>query len=711
MKKPHLFVPMAVISGLLWSCVHPASKYDYPMTAQSDVTDQYFGHTVADPYRWLEDDQSAETAEWVKQQNAVTFKYLESIPFRSGIRERLTQIWNFKRIGAPFKSGGKYLISKNDGLQNQSVFYIMDQPGGEQRLALDPNKLSSDGTVSLSTLALSTDGNYLGYSISRGGSDWNELFVRDLSTGTDLPDHLEWIKFSSIAWHGNGFFYNRYPKPDKGEELKGANSNSRIYYHKLGDKQSADVLVYEDNEHPQWSFGCSVTSDEKLLIINPSESTSGNALYFKRLDVANSSVVKIVEGFEDDYDVVAHADGWLYVNTNCDAPKYRVVKIDTRHPQRNNWVTVVAESESDVLSSVSYVGNSLICNYMRDAHSVVKVFDSEGAFLHEVNLPTLGSVGGFAGGQNDSVTFYSFSSYTYPSVVYKYNIAKNESQLYSKTDIDFDFDSYETKQLFFNSKDGTRIPMFVVSKKGIQLDGSNPLWLYGYGGFNASLNPGFDVRRLVWLENGGVYVVANIRGGGEYGAQWHKAGTLLDKQNVFDDFISAARFLIEEKYTNPSKIVVQGGSNGGLLVGVVINQAPELFRVALPAVGVMDMLRYHKFTIGRFWATDYGTSEDSQEMFQYLHGYSPLHNINGQANYPAVLVTTADHDDRVVPAHSFKYIATLQEKYKGTNPVMIRIESQAGHGAGMPVSKMIEEWTDLYSFSFDQLGINPLEQK
>lgn len=707
MKRSKLFNALVLPGLLLYGCKPSESKFNYPMTAKVDSVDAYFGHAVPDPYRWLEDDQSAQTAEWVQQQNTITFGYLESIPFRDKIRERLTHIWNYPKTFAPWKSGGKYFFAKNDGLQNQNVYYMMAKLGDEPVEVLDPNKLSDDGTVSLTAFSVSDDGRYLGYGISRGGSDWNEFFVRDLTTGEDLADHLKWIKFSGISWHGDGFFYNRYPQPRQGDELKGTNSNSRIYFHKLGDPQEKDLLIYEDPQHPNWSFGASVTDDSKILVIGVSESTSGNALYFKRLDKANAPVVKVVEDFNNDYSVVEHINGWLYVHTNYQAPRYQLIRIDVNNPARANWQVVIPESETDVLRGVSTVGGSFVGNYMRDAHSVVKVFDLKGDYRHDVELPSLGSVGGFGGKLTDDVTFYTFSSYTYPAVVYKYDVVKNHSEVYSTTALDFNFDNYETKQVFYTSQDGTRVPMFIVAKKGIELDGNNPVWLYGYGGFNVSLNPGFDVRRLVWLENGGVYAVANIRGGGEYGEKWHKDGTLMNKQNVFDDFIAAAQYLIDQKYTNPSKIAIQGGSNGGLLIGAVINQAPGLFRVAMPAVGVMDMLRYHRFTIGRFWATDYGTSEDSEEMFQYLKSYSPVHNISGSAAYPAVLVTTADHDDRVVPAHSFKYIATLQEHYKGNNPVMIRIESQAGHGAGKPTSKIIDEWADLYSFTFDQMGLKP----
>jgi prolyl oligopeptidase len=688
------------------ACDCKKSPFIYPETKKGDVVDDYFGTKVADPYRWLEDDRSDETAQWVKEQNAVTYSYLESIPYRENIKARLTEIWNYPRTSAPFKAGGKYFFSKNDGLQNQSVFYMQETLDSEPVLFLDPNTLSEDGTVSLTNFTVSNDGKYLGYGISRGGSDWREFFVKDIESGEILEDHLQWIKFSDIAWYKDGFFYNRYPTPAKGEELKGENKNSQLYYHKVGTSQSEDVLIYEDPQHPDWSFSASVTEDEKFLIIGVTESTSGNALYFKNLE-KDSPVVKVITTFEKDYSVIDHVDGKLWVYTNDGAPKYQVLAMDINQPERANWTSLIPEDDKNVLENISLTGGKIFANYQQDAHSVIKVYSPQGQYLYDVELPSIGTVRGFGGKADDSETFYTFSSYTYPAVVYRYDTDKNESTLYSETEIDFDIDHYETKQIKYKSKDGTEVPMFIVHKKDLQLNGNNPTWLYGYGGFNVSLNPGFDVRRLLWLENGGIYAVANLRGGGEYGETWHKAGTKLQKQNVFDDFIAAANYLINNGYTQPDYLAIQGGSNGGLLIGAVINQTPELFRVAFPQVGVMDMLRYQHFTIGRYWATDYGTSVDSQEMFEYLYAYSPVHTISPKLNYPAVMVTTADHDDRVVPAHSFKYVATLQDAYKGKRPMMIRIETDAGHGAGTPTSKVIEEWTDLYSFTFDQMGITP----
>nr|WP_321405480.1 prolyl oligopeptidase family serine peptidase [uncultured Carboxylicivirga sp.] len=706
MKHLNLISLFALL--LLFSCETTQKQFNYPDTPKGDVDDNYFGTDVADPYRWLEDDRSEETAQWVKAENQVTFSYLESIPFREKIKNRLTEIWNYPRRSAPWKEGGMYFFSKNDGLQNQSVYYMQQTLNDEPVLFMDPNKLSEDGTVALANFSVSDDGKYLGYGTSTGGSDWREFYVKDIATGEKLNDHLQWIKFSGISWYKDGFFYSRYPTPKEGDELKGQNSNSKIYYHKVGTTQDEDQLIYEDTEHPNWGFYAGVTDDEKYMIISVTESTSGNALYFKGLETSDSEINKVIETFDKDYNVIDHYDGSLWVMTNDEAPKYKVIKIDVNKPGKENWTDLIPEDDKNVLQSISVVGGKIFANYQQDAHSIVKVYSMNGEYLYDVELPSIGTVSGFSGKKEDNITFYTFSSYTYPSVIYKYDTENNTSELYHKTEIDFAIDQYETKQIFYESKDGTQIPMFIVHKKGLELNGNNPTWLYGYGGFNVSLNPRFDIRRLVWLENGGVFAVANLRGGGEYGEEWHKAGTLMNKQNVFDDFIAAGHYLVEQGYTNPDLLAAQGGSNGGLLIGAVINQAPELFRVAYPQVGVMDMFRYQKFTIGRYWATDYGTSEDNKEMFEYLYKYSPVHNIDGNLNYPSVMVTTADHDDRVVPAHSFKYIATLQNAYKGNRPVLIRIETDAGHGAGKPTSKTIEEWTDLYTFAFDQMSINPV---
>lgn len=680
-------------------------KFNYPETAKVDTVDTYFGTEVADPYRWLEDDNSEETKAWVKEQNALTFGFLEKIPFREKIKERLTKMWDYEKISAPFKRSERWFVSKNNGLQNQSVLYLLDELGGTETLFLDPNTLSEDGTVSLAGFAVSKDGKYAAYGISRGGSDWNEYFVRDIESGQDLEDHIQWMKFSGVSWYKDGFFYSRYPEPKEGDALKGMNTNSMVYYHKVGTPQADDKLFYEDPTHPNWGFSAGITEDDKYMIISISESTSGNAFYIKDMSDPKSEIVKVVEDFESDFSVVDHDNGRLLVMTNFEAPKYKIIVIDPKKPARENWTNLVAEKE-EVLTSVSIVGERMITQYMKDAHDIALVFDMNGAFLHNIDFPVLGSVSGFGGKKEDTFTFYTLTSFTTPSEVYKYDVASNTSEFYQKSKIDFDPTPYETKQVFFTSKDGTEVPMFIVHKKDIKLDGTNPTMLYGYGGFNISLTPSFSMRWLIWLENGGVFVMANLRGGGEYGEDWHKAGTLMQKQNVFDDFIGAAEYLIDNKYTSPEKLAIMGGSNGGLLVGAVVNQRPDLFKVAFPAVGVMDMLRYHKFTIGRYWATDYGTSEDSPEMFNYLYNYSPVHTVKA-ATYPAVMVTTGDHDDRVVPAHSFKYIAELQKNQTGNNPVMIRIETDAGHGAGTPTTKTIEEYTDIMAFALFNMGITP----
>lgn len=704
MKKLTFFLS-ALVFMLLFSCSQ--SGIDYPDTRMSDQADDYFETTVADPYRWLEDDNSEETAEWVKAQNMVTFSYLENIPFREKVKERLTEIWNYPRISAPWKEGGYYFFTKNDGLQNQSVYYMQKDLESDPELFIDPNTMSEDGTVALTNFTLSKDGKYFGYGISRGGSDWRELYVRDMETGKDLDDHIMWAKFSGISWFKNGFFYSRYPEPKEGDVLKGENKNNKVYYHLVGTNQEEDKLIYEETDHPGWGFNVSVTEDQKYLVLSTIESTSGNALAFKNPENEDEKFTTIVSTFDHNYWVLDHIDGSLLVITNYKASNYRLIAIDVNNPAGENWKDIIPEKADMVLQSVTIGGDKLIATYLKDARSLVEIYDMNGEFLYELELPALGSLRGFSAKRGENTAFYTFASFTYPPVVFKYDLRNNTSEVYHTTKLDFTPEDYVTKQVFYESKDGTKIPMFIVHKKGIELDGNNPVLLYGYGGFNISITPGFSTSRVIWLENGGVYAIANIRGGGEYGEKWHLAGTKMNKQNVFDDFIFAAKYLVNENYTNPGKLAIQGRSNGGLLVGAVINQAPELFRVALPAVGVMDMLRYHKFTIGRYWATDYGTSEDSDEMFKYLYTYSPLHSIKEGVEYPAVMATTADHDDRVVPAHSFKYISTLQGKYNGKNPVLIRIETKAGHGGGKPTKKRIEEAADLWSFTFYNMGITP----
>ncbi len=703
--KKLTFLLSAIVFMLLFSCTQ--SGLDYPETRMSDQTDDYFGTEVADPYRWLEDDNSEETTEWVKVQNLVTFSYLEKIPFREKVKERLTEVWNYPRISAPWKDGGYYFFTKNDGLQNQSVYYMQKDLESEPELFIDPNKLSEDGTVALTNFTLSKDGKYFGYGISRGGSDWRELYVRDMATGEDMDDHIMWAKFSGISWYKNGFFYSRYPEPKEGNVLKGENKNNKVYYHLVGTNQEKDRLVYEDPDHSEWGFYVSVTEDQKYLVLSTTESTSGNALAFKESENESKEFVKIVSNFDNNYRILDHVNGNLLVITDYQASNYKLIAIDVNNPAEENWKDLIPEKTDMVLQGVTIGGDKLIVTYLKDAHSLVEIYNINGEFLYELELPALGSLRGFSAKKGETTAFYTFTSFTYPPVVYKYDIRNNKSEVYRTTELDFVSEDYMTEQVFYESKDGTKIPMFIVHKKGIEMDGNNPVLLYGYGGFNISITPGFSTSRIIWLENGGVYAIANIRGGGEYGEKWHKAGIKMNKQNVFDDFIFAAKYLINENYTSPGKLAIKGASNGGLLVGAVANQAPELFSVALPAVGVMDMLRYHKFTIGRYWATDYGTSEDSEEMFKYLYAYSPLHSIKEGMEYPAVMVTTADHDDRVVPAHSFKYMSTLQEKYNGKNPVLIRIETKAGHGGGKPTSKRIEEAADIWSFIFYNMGLIP----
>lgn len=702
MRKLISFMPILLIAV---SCADkPKERLVYPETAKVDTIDTYFGHQVADPYRWLEDDNSEQTKAWVTAQNNLTQSYLAKIPFRDAIKERMTKIWDYPRNSAPSKRGGYYIIFKNNGLQNQSVAYITKSLDQEPRVLLDPNLLSNDGTVSLSRFEVSKCGRYLAYGISRGGSDWNEFFVRDIETGKDLSDHIKWVKFSGIAWFNDGFFYSRYPQPKEGDELKGVNENSKIYYHKIGEPQSNDKLIYEDTKHPKWGFYTYLTDDMKYMAISVTESTTGNALYIR--DMSNDKIVKIVEDFNSDYNLVDHINGKLLVMTNAGAPKNKVIAIDAKDMARDKWVDFIPESEG-VLKGISLVGGKIIASYMEDARSKIRIFDMTGKYLYDLDNNDVGTIGGFSGNIDDNETFYTITSFTTPATIYRYDIANNKSELYEKSAIDFDASQYETKQIFYTSKDGTKIPMFITHKKGLKLDGNRPTLLYGYGGFSVSLTPSFSVSRLTWLENDGVYAMANLRGGGEYGEEWHKAGTVMQKQNVFDDFIAAAQYLIDNNYTSNKRLAIQGGSNGGLLIGAVANQRPDLFAVAFPAVGVMDMLRYHKFTIGRYWATDYGTSEDSEEMFLYLKKYSPLHSIRPEV-YPATLITTADHDDRVVPAHSFKYAAQLQATYTGNNPTLIRIDTKAGHGAGKPTSMVIQEYADLWSFAFYNMNYEPI---
>ncbi len=702
---------IAIIPGcLLFSgCVQQTdnnkAKMTYPETRMTDTVDNYFGEAVPDPYRWLEDDNSAETTQWVTEQNKVTDTWMEKVPYRNDLKERLTGLWNYERYGVPFHKGNFYYFFKNDGIQNQSVLYIQDSLDGEARVFLDPNKLAEDGTTSLSEYKVSHNGKYFAYAISKAGSDWNEIYVMETATGKQLTDQLEWVKFSTIAWRGDGFYYSRYDKPSGGSELSVKNEFQKVYYHKVGNPQSADELIYENPNYPLRNYGALTTLDEQFVILVENESTSGNALYVKDLKTPARGFVKLVDGFRYDYSVVHNNSHKFMLLTNSGAERYQLVEVDATNPAPANWKTIIPETEN-VLSSVEVAGGKLVAQYMVDAHSEMKVFDMDGKLLQTLSLPGPGTIAGFNGNEDEDLAFYSFTSFLEPSTVFTYDLKTNTSEVLYKSALDFDASLYISEQVFYTSKDGTRIPMFIVHRKDIKKDGTNPVYLYGYGGFNISLTPSFSVSRLLFLEQGGVVAIANLRGGGEYGDAWHRAGTKLQKQNVFDDFIAAAEYLIENKYTKPEKIAIAGGSNGGLLVGACMTQRPDLFGVALPAVGVMDMLRFHKFTIGWAWTDDYGSSEDSVQ-YRYLKAYSPLHNLKEGSCYPATLITTADHDDRVVPAHSFKFAAALQKAQSCNNPTLIRIETNAGHGAGKPVSKLIEEATDIWSFTMYNLGMNP----
>ncbi len=684
------------------SCADQSVKY--PVTKKEDVKDTYFETVVEDPYRWLEDDNSEETAEWVKAQNEVTFGYLETLPNRQKIKDRLTELMDYPKYGTPWKEAGKYFFFKNDGLQNQSVLYMTETLEGEPTVVLDPNTLSEDGTVAYSGGDISKNGKYLVYKIARSGSDWNEIYVKNIETGEMLKDHISWVKFSGLDWYNDGFFYSAYDKPDEGSELSKSNEYQKIYYHKLGTTQSEDRLIIEDITNPKRMFGAGVTDDERFMILSMSEATSGNALSVKDLTKMKADFVPFMESFEFDFNVMDNIGDDLYIKTNYNAPRYRLVKININQPEEDKWIDIIPEQEN-VLQSVSFVGGKIVAEYMKDAWSKIEVYDYDGKFSHIIELPGIGSAGSLSGKKDESIAFYSYTSFNTPGEIYRYDFETKETKLHYRPEVKFNPDDFVVKQEFFESKDGTKVPMFIVHKKGIELTGDNPTLLYAYGGFNISLTPSFSTTRMVFIENGGIFAMPNLRGGGEYGEEWHKAGTKLQKQNVFDDFIAAAEYLISKNYTNSDKLAIFGGSNGGLLVGACANQRPDLYKVAIPAVGVMDMLRFHKFTIGWAWAGDYGTSEDSKEMFEYLYDYSPYHAIKAGTEYPAVLVTTADHDDRVVPAHSFKYIARLQEHQAGKSPVLIRIGIKAGHGGGKPTSKVIEEYTDMWAFMYYHLGV------
>lgn len=706
----------AVAVSLLTACSQNAEteqeantqSMSYPETRKGDVVDTYFGTEVADPYRWLEDDRSEETENWVKAQNEVTFAHLESIPYREKIETRLTELWNYEKISAPFKEGDYTYFYKNDGLQNQYVVYR--QKGDEEpEVFLDPNTFSEDGTTSLAQLTFSDDGSLAAYSISEGGSDWRKIRIIDAETKEQLEDPLVDVKFSGVSWVGNeGFYYSSYDKPE-GSELSAKTDQHKLYYHELGTDQSDDQLVFGGTDAEKHRYvGGSVTDDDRYLLISAANSTSGNKLFLKDLTDEDSELVTILDHTDSDTRVLDNDGSKLYLVTNLDAPNQRVVTVDASNPAPENWEDFIPETEN--VLSVSTGAGYIFAEYMVDAVAQVKQYAYNGDMVREVQLPGVGSIGGFSGKKEADELYYTFTNYSTPSTIYKFGPDQGGSEVYAESGADFDPANYESKQVFYTSKDGTEVPMIITYKKGTKLDGSNPTILYGYGGFNISLTPSFSIANAAWLEMGGVYAVANLRGGGEYGKDWHKAGTKLQKQNVFDDFIAAAEYLIDEKYTSSDHLAVRGGSNGGLLVGAVMTQRPELFAVALPAVGVLDMLRYHTFTAGAGWAYDYGTAEDSKEMFEYLIGYSPVHNVEEGVAYPATLITTGDHDDRVVPAHSFKFAAELQDKAGGENPQLIRIETNAGHGAGTPVSKTIEQYSDIFGFTLYHMGFEELPE-
>jgi prolyl oligopeptidase len=691
----------------------PAAAQDtvctLPATPTVDVIDDYHGVTVRDPYRWLEDADAHETRAWIAQQNCVTFRYLNAIPERAELGRRLTALWDYPKYGTPFREGDHYFYFKNDGLQNQSVLYVQDSLDGEAAVLLDPNGLSEDGTVALTTLAFTHDGSLLAYGTAVGGSDWREFRVRDVATRRDFPDHLRWIKFSGASWthDGKGFFYSRYPRPQGDDTLQVANRHQRLYYHALGTSQDGDRLIYERPDQPEWGFSGSVTEDGRYLIVSVWHGTDErNRVYYKDLERPASPllagpVVRLLDDFDASYDFVGNDGDVFYFRTNLDAPRYRLIAINVHQPSRERWREIIPESD-EVLDGVRIVHGTFVADYLEDAHTRIALFDGEGRHMRDLPLPTLGSVGGMSGRPQDDELFYTFTSFLYPPTIFRYDFATSETSVFKAPAVDFDPARYETRQVFYSSRDGTRIPIFITHRTDLERDGSNPTYLYGYGGFNVSITPSFSVSALVWLERGGVYAVANLRGGGEYGEEWHRAGMLENKQNVFDDFIAAAEFLIEQGYTRPAKLAIGGASNGGLLVGAVLNQRPDLFGAALPAVGVMDMLRFHRFTIGWAWVSDYG-SPDDPEQFRFLRAYSPLHNLVPGTRYPAVLVTTADHDDRVVPGHSFKYAAALQAAQAGDAPVLIRVETRAGHGAGKPTAKIIEEQADRWAFLIENL--------
>jgi prolyl oligopeptidase len=681
------------------------SQLVYPETKKGDVVDDYNGTKVADPYRWLEDDNSGETKDWVTAQNKVTFDYLATIPYREKIKKRLEELWNYPRYSSPFKKAQYYYFFKNDGLQNQSVMYRQKALTGKPEEFLNPNKLNKEGIAALGSTRFSKTGKYFAYSVAVAGSDWEEIFVMESLTKKKMADKIEWTKFGGADWNGDdGFYYSAYDKPDEKSKLSKQNQYHKVFYHKLGTNQSKDVLIYEDKEHPLRYHGAGLTEDGRFLLLNVSEGTSGGEIwYWDKKDPRQKKFELLIPGFSTEPNVVDNHGSKLIVQTNDDAPNYRVVLIDPKHPKKANWKTIIPEKE-EALQLVSTGGGYLFASYLKDASTKVYQYTYDGKLVREVKLPGIGTSGGLGGEKQHKEFFYSFSSFNTPPSIYRYNVATGQSILFRKTEVKIKTDDLVTEQVFFTSKDGTRVPMFLTYKKGLLRNGENPVLIYGYGGFNIPITPSFSTSNAFFMEQGGIYVSVTLRGGSEYGEKWHKAGMLENKQNVFDDFIGAAEYLIKEKYTNSQKIAIRGGSNGGLLVGAAMTQRPDLFKVALPAVGVMDMLRFHKFTVGWGWAVEYGNA-DSASQFPYLYKYSPYHNLKPGLSYPATLVTTADHDDRVVPAHSFKFASRLQECHAGANPVLIRIDVNAGHGAGKPTSKVIDEATDIWSFVMYNLGM------
>ena len=681
----------------------PLMKVNYPETKTIEHTDNYFDSIVPDPYRWLEDDRSTETGEWVKSQNEVSFDYLNKIPFRGAIRERLAKLWDYEKYSAPFKEGDYTYFYKNDGLQNQYVLY---RQKGENtpEVFLNPNDFSTDGTTSLAGIDFSLDGSRAAYQISEGGSDWRKVIVLDAMSKNMLEDTLLDVKFSGLAWKGSeGFYYSSYDKPKEGSALSGKTQYHKLFYHKLGTPQSVDALVFGGEKTPRRYIGAFVTEDQQYLVITAAVSTSGNELYIKSLKNSNTPIVNVIDNFDKEHQVVHSEGDWLFIYTTLNAPNGRLVKVKASNPAPENWTDVISERKEPL--SISTGGGYFFASYLKDALSLVEQVDLNGKVVRTISLPGKGTASGFSGKWKDPVLYFTFTSYTQPATIYSLDVKSGKSSIYKESKVDFNPADFESRQVFYQSKDGTKVPLIITYKKGLVLNGKNPTLLYGYGGFNISLTPGFSTSNIVWMENGGVYAVANLRGGGEYGEDWHVQGTKLKKQNVFDDFIAAAEYLIKEKYTANEYLAISGGSNGGLLVGAAMTQRPDLFKVALPAVGVLDMLRYHQFTAGAGWAFDYGTAQDSPEMFNYLKGYSPYHNLREGVTYPATLVTTADHDDRVVPAHSFKFAARLQKAHKGDSPVLIRIETNAGHGAGKPTAKIIDEQADKWAFTFYNMNV------